>query len=50
MSKQDYTSVFDIIGPVMTGPSSSHTLVPLALVKLREKFLGRRRVCKCLSI
>lgn len=25
MSKKDYKSVFDIIGPVMIGPSSSHT-------------------------
>ena len=28
----DYQSAFDIIGPVMMGPSSSHTQVQLKLV------------------
>jgi len=35
----EYTSVFDIIGPVMVGPSSSHTAGALAIARYaRDKF------------
>jgi len=35
----EYTSVFNIIGPIMVGPSSSHTAGALEIAKFaREKF------------
>jgi len=35
----EYTSVFDIIGPIMVGPSSSHTAGALAIARYaRDKF------------
>jgi len=35
----EYTSVFDIIGPIMVGPSSSHTAGALGIAKFaRQKF------------
>lgn len=40
MSKQDYTSVFDIIGPVMTGPSSSHTAGAARIGKIAREVFG----------
>lgn len=41
MSKQDYTSVFDIIGPVMTGPSSSHTAGAARIGKIAREVFGK---------
>lgn len=41
----EYTSVFNIIGPIMVGPSSSHTAGALEIAKFaREKF-GKQPIC-----
>ncbi len=37
-----YRSVFDIIGPVMIGPSSSHTAGPVRLGLLARRLFGRQ--------
>ncbi len=37
-----YRSVFDIIGPVMIGPSSSHTAGAVRLGRLARKLFGRQ--------
>ncbi|CDI41512.1 MAG: L-serine ammonia-lyase [Lactobacillus helveticus] len=37
-----YKSVFDIIGPVMVGPSSSHTAGVVQLVEQEIKYLWWR--------
>ena len=36
-----YRSVFDIIGPVMIGPSSSHTAGAARIGKVARSLLGR---------
>lgn len=36
----EYTSVFDIIGPVMVGPSSSHTAGALEISRYGRKLFG----------
>ncbi|WP_102027338.1 L-serine ammonia-lyase, iron-sulfur-dependent subunit beta [Salirhabdus sp. Marseille-P4669] len=36
-----YRSVFDIIGPIMVGPSSSHTAGALRIGRMARKLLGR---------
>ncbi|OEH86660.1 L-serine dehydratase, iron-sulfur-dependent subunit beta [Desulfuribacillus stibiiarsenatis] len=37
-----YSSVFEIIGPVMVGPSSSHTAGALVIGRLARKMFGRK--------
>ena len=37
-------NVFDIIGPIMIGPSSSHTAGPVRLGRVASKLLGERPV------
>lgn len=39
----NYKSVFDIIGPIMIGPSSSHTAGRVRLVEQRIAFFRRNR-------
>ena len=39
--KNNYKSVFDIIGPVMIGPSSSHTAGRSRLAESQISFLAR---------
>ncbi len=36
-----YRSVFDIIGPIMVGPSSSHTAGAVAIGRIARKLFGR---------
>jgi len=36
----EYTSIFDIIGPIMVGPSSSHTAGALQIAKHARGLLG----------
>jgi len=38
----EYTSVFDIIGPIMVGPSSSHTAGALGIAKFARKQFGKK--------
>ena len=38
--KEDAMNVFDIIGPVMIGPSSSHTAGAVRLGRVAWKILG----------
>lgn len=40
MKKSNYKSVFDIIGPVMIGPSSSHTAGAAKMAKMAFKIFG----------
>lgn len=40
MSSQDFKSVFDIIGPVMAGPSSSHTAGAARIGKIARSIFG----------
>lgn len=40
MSNQRFLSVFDVLGPVMVGPSSSHTAGALRLGKMGRALLG----------
>ena len=40
----EYTSVFDIIGPIMVGPSSSHTAGALGIAKFARQKFGREPV------
>jgi len=40
----EYTSVFDIIGPIMVGPSSSHTAGALEIAKYARQKLGRQPI------
>ena len=37
----DYQSAFDIIGPVMMGPSSSHTAGAVKIGKFSTRNIGR---------
>lgn len=37
-----YKSVFDIIGPVMVGPSSSHTAGAARIGRIARKLFGRQ--------
>ena len=37
-----FTSVFDIIGPVMIGPSSSHTAGAVRIGKVARDLFGRK--------
>ena len=39
-SKPRLTSLFDVLGPVMTGPSSSHTAGVLRIGRMGRQFLG----------
>lgn len=41
VSKMKFTSVFDIIGPVMIGPSSSHTAGAARIGKVARDFFGK---------
>lgn len=38
----EYTSVFDIIGPIMVGPSSSHTAGALEIAKFARQKFGKQ--------
>ena len=38
--KNNYKSVFDIIGPVMIGPSSSHTAGAVKIGRVANKLFG----------
>lgn len=40
MKKNNYRSVFDIIGPVMIGPSSSHTAGAAKMAKMALSIFG----------
>lgn len=40
MAKKNYQSIFDIIGPVMTGPSSSHTAGACRIGLMARKIFG----------
>lgn len=40
----EYTSVFDIIGPIMVGPSSSHTAGALKIAKFARQKFGKQPV------
>ncbi|MGM0214535.1 L-serine ammonia-lyase, iron-sulfur-dependent subunit beta [Enterococcus sp. AZ109] len=42
MEQLKYTSVFDIIGPIMIGPSSSHTAGAARIGKVVRKIFGER--------
>ena len=42
MSGGNYKSVFDIIGPVMVGPSSSHTAGAVAIGQAAHKIFGEK--------
>lgn len=42
MEQVKYTSVFDIIGPIMIGPSSSHTAGAARIGKVVRKIFGER--------
>jgi len=41
----EYTSVFNIIGPIMVGPSSSHTAGALEIAKFARQKFGKQPVC-----
>ena len=41
----EYTSVFDIIGPIMVGPSSSHTAGALGIAKFARQKFGKQPTC-----
>lgn len=41
----EYTSVFHIIGPIMVGPSSSHTAGALKIAKFARQKFGKQPVC-----
>lgn len=43
MKNLKFQSVFDIIGPVMVGPSSSHTAGAVRIGKLFQPFLVRHQ-------
>ena len=38
----EYTSVFDIIGPIMVGPSSSHTAGALEIARFARQKFGKQ--------
>lgn len=40
----EYTSVFDIIGPIMIGPSSSHTAGALKIAKYARQKFGKQPI------
>ena len=40
----EYTSVFNIIGPIMIGPSSSHTAGALGIAKFARQKFGKQPV------
>jgi len=40
----EYTSVFNIIGPVMVGPSSSHTAGALGIAKFARQKFGKKPI------
>ena len=40
----EYTSVFHIIGPIMVGPSSSHTAGALGIAKFTRQKFGKKPV------
>jgi len=40
----EYTSVFNIIGPIMVGPSSSHTAGALGIAKFARQKFGKQPV------
>ena len=40
----EYTSVFNIIGPIMVGPSSSHTAGALGIAKFARQKFGKKPV------
>jgi len=40
----EYTSVFDIIGPIMVGPSSSHTAGALEIAKFARQKFGKQPI------
>ncbi|MCL2559052.1 MAG: hypothetical protein FWE07_01080 [Turicibacter sp.] len=40
----EYTSVFDIIGPIMVGPSSSHTAGALGIAKYTRQKFGKQPI------
>jgi len=40
----EYTSVFNIIGPIMVGPSSSHTAGALEIAKFARQKFGKQPV------
>ena len=44
MKNLKFQSVFDIIGPVMVGPSSSHTAGAVRIGKLSLPFLVKHRL------
>ncbi|WP_429902048.1 L-serine ammonia-lyase, iron-sulfur-dependent, subunit beta [Geobacillus stearothermophilus] len=44
-----YKSVFDIIGPVMVGPSSSHTAGAARIGLIARKLFGRQPEWACIS-
>ena len=51
MKELKYRSVFDIIGPVMIGPSSSHTAGAARIGKIvRSIFWRTTRFCRYLSL
>lgn len=44
ISKVKYKSVFEIIGPIMVGPSSSHTAGPVRIGQIARRLFGREPV------
>ena len=40
----EYTSVFNIIGPIMVGPSSSHTAGALGIAKFARQKFGKQPI------
>jgi L-serine dehydratase len=48
-SKQRLMSIFDIMGPIMTGPSSSHTAGAVRIGKMARMLFGRQPVSIDLS-
>ena len=40
----EYTSVFNIIGPIMVGPSSSHTAGALSIAKFARQKFGKQPI------
>ena len=46
--KADKMSIFDIIGPVMVGPSSSHTAGAVRIGYICYKLMGTEVVINCL--
>ena len=46
----EYTSVFNIIGPIMVGPSSSHTAGALGIAKFARQKFGKKPIYAVITL